>query len=120
MVARLLVKPVAKFIVPDWGNKVNPMPESTTYIPQSGTIEEYTNICGGDVFSIRWLLTDWHINPLKHTMRLSYIIGGFSPHLLAHYICTTNILISLCVLHTMKLAAVFAARTGGEGGDSTL
>jgi hypothetical protein len=71
-----------------------------TYSSKINGNEEYTNICDVDVFSIRWLLTDWHINPLKHAIRLSYIIGGFSPHLLAYYICTTNILISLCVLHS--------------------
>jgi hypothetical protein len=31
------------------------------------------------------------------------MIGGFSPYLLAYYVCTTNILISLCVLHRWKI-----------------
>ncbi len=41
---------------------------------QKVDIEEYTNICGVDVFSIRWLVTDWHINPLKHTTVYGYHI----------------------------------------------
>jgi hypothetical protein len=46
------------------------------------TTEEYTCVGRVYVFSIWWLWTDWHINPLKQAIRLLYQLEDFLPNYL--------------------------------------